>query len=256
MDEDLKNSRRINAVFFDLGNTLVTGDEFLEEDALKLNQKLFKSIGYDFSIEELRMANKRATDYTQKKYRGNPKIHGRGVFLSAMCKFLHLNIDKELIERMDREFRKKYHASFKLVKHAKEILSYLKNNGFILVLISNGSTEGVNEIIDNVGLRPYFDLIIISEEIGKQKCTTVPIKVALERLGLRPEEVVMVGDRLDEDIIGAKRLGMVAIKHDYGKWKDVNYSGEDVKPDFVIRDLLELRKILETLENRKELNTS
>ena len=156
-------------------------------------------------------------------------------------------MDRKTIDELHKKFREKYFKSIRLIPNVKDILSFLKGKGYKLAIISNGSVEGVNKIVDDLKLREYFDLVVASEELGKQKCTTVPLKVALDKLGLKPEEVLMIGDRTDEDILGAKKLGMIAVKHDYGLWKDVNYSGEDVKPDFVINDLLELKDILDEI---------
>ena len=238
---------KIKAVFFDLGNTLVTADDFRKNEASRLDQELLRSAGYDVSLEEVEQARKKADEYIQTEYRGNAKIHKRGFYLFVICKFLGLDMDRKMIDELHKKFREKYFKSIRLIPNVKDILSFLKGKGYKLAIISNGSVEGVNKIVDDLKLREYFDLVVASEELGKQKCTTVPLKVALDKLGLKPEEVLMIGDRTDEDILGAKKLGMIAVKHDYGLWKDVNYSGEDVKPDFVINDLLELKDILDEI---------
>jgi len=246
----LSNKSKIKAVFFDLGNTLVTDDDFMKNESLKLDQELLKSIGYNFSIEKIKKAHKKAVEYTQTKYRGNSKVHEKGFFMSVMYRFLGLKISRKIINELYEKFQEKHHSSFQLLPNAIEILSFLKNNDCKLVIISNGSTDGVNTIIDNLELRTYFDLIVISEDVGKEKSTTIPIKIALEKLKLKPDEAVMVGDRIDEDILGAKKLRMITVKYNYGVWKDLNYSNENVEPDFIINDLMELKEILHGLDNR------
>jgi len=239
----MKQNKRIKAVFFDLGNTLVSSNEFMENKALKANQKLLQSISHNFSLEELKKAHEKAVEYTSTKYRGTPKVHEKGLFMSIMYRFLDLNIDRKVINKLHEKFREERLKSYKLRPHAKTVLSSLKNK-YKLALISNGSIDGIDHVIDMFDLRKYFDLIIISEEIGKQKCTSITIKIALEKLELKSNEALMIGDRIDEDILGAKKLRMIAVKYNYGAWKDKNYSGEDIKPDYVIDNLLELRKIL------------
>ncbi len=234
---------KIKAIFFDLGNTLATSNDFMQNKALGVNQELLQSIGHSFSLEELKKAHKKAVEYTSTKYRGNSKVYEKGLFTWIMCKFLGLDIDRKVADKMEEEFQRRRLKSYKLRPHAKTILSSFKKK-YKLAIISNGGVEGINHVINKFDLRKYFDLIIISEEVGKQKCTTIPIKIALDKLDLKPEEVVMIGDRTDEDVLGAKKLGMVAVKYNYGAWKDVNYSDENVKPDFIIDDLLELNDIL------------
>ena len=65
-------------------------------------------------------------------------------------------------------------------------------------------------------------------------------RIALERADCKPEEAVMVGDRIDNDIIPAKKIGMktVWIKQGFGKYYKPN-SAED-KPDQTINTLNEV----------------
>jgi len=246
----LSNREKIKAVFFDLGNTLVTEDDFLKNEAPRLDQKLLKSIGHDIPLGDMKKSIRKTNDYLNSKFRGDSKIYEKGFFLFVMCRFLGLNVDREVAEKLGEKFIEKHFESFKLLPNAIEILSFLKDKDYKLVIISNGSIDGVNKVIDKFDLRKYFDLIIISEEVGREKSTTIPIKLALEKSGLTVDEALMIGDRIDEDILGAKKLGMIAVKYNYGIWKDSNYSGEDVKSDFVINDLLELKEILHELDNR------
>ena len=69
-------------------------------------------------------------------------------------------------------------------------------------------------------------------------------RLALARAGCQPEEAIMVGDRLDNDITPAKRLGMetVWIRQGWGG-KGVPAS-EETTPDMQVNSLEELRRIL------------
>ena len=58
------------------------------------------------------------------------------------------------------------------------------------------------------GIEKYFDFVVASYDIQSVKPDTKMFIVALEKLGLKPEEVVMCGDNPFNDIIPAKQLGM------------------------------------------------
>ena len=58
------------------------------------------------------------------------------------------------------------------------------------------------------GLAGLFDVVAVSEELGLHKPGAEIFQWALARAGARPEECVMVGDRLDNDVAPAARLGM------------------------------------------------
>ncbi len=62
--------------------------------------------------------------------------------------------------------------------------------------------------IDKLGLTPYVDYIVTSEEAGKEKPHPYIFLLALRKLGLGPESVCMIGDNYAKDIVGADRLGM------------------------------------------------
>jgi 4-nitrophenyl phosphatase len=74
--------------------------------------------------------------------------------------------------------------------------------------------------------------------VGKPEA--YPFEMALERLGTRPEDTLMVGDQIATDVVGAQRVGMrtalvltgVATRDDLGR--------EQVQPDLVVADLAEL----------------
>jgi len=83
-------------------------------------------------------------------------------------------------------------------------------------------------------------------EIVVGKPSAVAFQVALDLLGLGPTEVLMIGDRLDTDIAGAKALGMDTALVLSGVTRREDLAGAKIKPDFVAEDLAALvRELLE-----------
>jgi HAD superfamily hydrolase (TIGR01549 family) len=62
------------------------------------------------------------------------------------------------------------------------------------------------------GLGDYFDLVVASAEEGVSKPDPRIFELALSRANCPPEQAVMIGDRLDNDIYPAKQLGMKTIR--------------------------------------------
>ena len=92
------------------------------------------------------------------------------------------------------------------------MLETLRSQGYRIGLISNaGDDEDVQTLIDNAGLRPYFEYIITSAAAGIRKPHPRIFRGALDFFGAKPEEAVMVGDFLDADILGANNLGMGSV---------------------------------------------
>lgn len=120
------------------------------------------------------------------------------------------------------------------------LLEALKGK-YQLLLLTNGSPDLQREKLSGVPeLAPYFDHIIISGEFGEGKPAASIFKHALERLGIEPEDGVMVGDKLTTDILGANTIGMTSV------W--INRHGmertDEIIPTHEIKHLEELLPLL------------
>lgn len=103
---------------------------------------------------------------------------------------------------------------------------------------------GTADRLREFGILQEFDLVVASAEEGVEKPDPRIFQIALERAGCRPEEAFMIGDRIDNDIMPAKRLGMrtVWIQQGYGKYWQI--SGDAEAPDITADSLTELADIL------------
>ena len=121
---------------------------------------------------------------------------------------------------------------------AEECLRELSKR-YKIGIIAN-QNPGSRERLEKMGLLKYIDIVVASAEEGVAKPDLRIFRIALERAACKPEEAVMVGDRIDNDIIPAKKIGMktVWIKQGFGKYYKPN-SAED-KPDWTINTLNEV----------------
>jgi HAD superfamily hydrolase (TIGR01509 family) len=125
---------------------------------------------------------------------------------------------------------------------ASETLSALKEHGYHLGIIAN-QVAGAAQRLDEHDLLKYFDVVVTSAESGVAKPDARIFKQALELAGCQPQEAVMVGDRLDNDIRPAKALGMktVWIRKGLAIYQHVDF-GIGLA-DWVIDDLSDLKSI-------------
>lgn len=77
-----------------------------------------------------------------------------------------------------------------------------------LTIVSNGFVEVQYKKIALSGLADCFQHIVLSEEAGCQKPNKRIFEIALEKNGLRAEEVLMIGDSWSSDIQGAINAGI------------------------------------------------
>lgn len=129
-----------------------------------------------------------------------------------------------------------------LYDDAEECLKSL-SAGYKIGVIANQSL-GTEERLRNFGILKYIDLVIASAEEGVAKPDRRIFEIALERSGCEPENSVMIGDRIDNDIIPAKMLGMhtIWIKQGFGKYW--NITGENERADYIVHSLTEIFGIL------------
>lgn len=134
-----------------------------------------------------------------------------------------------------------------LIEGAIEILGYFKEKGYKLGLISNTVfPAGFHlEELKRFGLYPYFDSMLFSSEVGYKKPHPFIFKQGLDRLRTEPEESIFIGDKLIEDIGGAKNMGMKAIL----KFKEGRDYSASITPDGTIRSLSELPEIVSRIKH-------
>lgn len=91
------------------------------------------------------------------------------------------------------------------VEKARPALDYLASK-YPMVLVSNfyGNIESVLAEYD---LRKYFPTVIESAVVGVRKPDPAIFMLGVDALGLRPEEVLVVGDSISKDIVPARSLG-------------------------------------------------
>ena len=133
-----------------------------------------------------------------------------------------------------------------LVPGTAEALRWCKAKGLTVALVTNTLSRGDEEVRhdwERFGLADCIDHIVSSHNAGWQKPHAAIFRRALQLSGCAPADAVMVGDRLRQDVWGAKQLGMRAV------WRrpleGAPQDQIDVEPDAIVDNLTELPAILE-----------
>ena len=126
---------------------------------------------------------------------------------------------------------------------AEDVLRYLRRHGYKIGVIANQSL-GTADRLEQWGLLKYIDVVAASAELGVAKPDKAIFDKALEMAGCTAQEAVMIGDRLDNDIIPAKKLGMktIWIRQGFAIYQNPQNTAE--QPDYIVDSLAELKKIL------------
>jgi HAD superfamily hydrolase (TIGR02253 family) len=92
------------------------------------------------------------------------------------------------------------------------LLRRLRKRGIKLAVLTDAPREKAWQRLHLSGLAAFFDLVITFDDSKHHKPHALPFQKLLKRLGLRPHEVLMVGDNEERDIKGARKAGIEAVK--------------------------------------------
>jgi putative hydrolase of the HAD superfamily len=217
---------QIEAIGFDLFNTLIVADsqtlpeamsrliESLRKSGFFLDQEAFKE-GYGESAQRFIEAARQDGRETHNRFWICAALETQGYSLQPG----DLRINKA-VEAYFSAFPEHCH----LIPGTKEMLQTLRET-YRLGLLSN-FTHGpaAREIIEHVGLNPFFDVTIISGEEGFRKPHLLVFHRLVEGLGVEPDQMIYVGDDPEPDIIGAQRAGLRPVWTTYVENKELPFS--------------------------------
>ena len=120
----------------------------------------------------------------------------------------------------------------------EESLRKLKTQGYPMAVISN-SEGSVEQILMDLGLRKYFEVVIDSFLVGVEKPEKRIFEIALERLGWESANTIYIGDIFFVDVWGANQAGLGAIHLDklglYSNWDGIHIPSVKELPELLAK---------------------
>jgi FMN phosphatase YigB (HAD superfamily) len=233
----------LRAVFFDVGDTLVQHWKPQEEVRVLMREALLREFGERDWYEDFLGAE----IYPSHRHDAADRLRQEtNRWYANWFENSRIGVDDIDIDRLRSAVTVPLDLVGSLVPGTPEALGWAKDRGLIVGLITNTLSRGDEEVRrdwERFGLADRIDHIVSSHSAGWQKPHEAIFRRALELAGVRPAQAVMVGDRMVQDVWGAKRLGLRAI------WRrpvaGAPQEAVDVEPDAVIDELSELPAALE-----------
>ena len=135
---------------------------------------------------------------------------------------------------------------FELREGIPGLLKQLSADGLMLGLAANQPADSLTKM-DKAGILKYFKYREVSGSIGLRKPDPRLLLHACEGLGVSPEEAIMVGDRIDNDIVPARMLGMPAVRYVTGRHADQQPRSWSEVPQADVRTVGELATAIRQL---------
>ena len=158
--------------------------------------------------------------------------------------------DVLLFNAMTSEIRSHYPEirkhSFSLYDGVKELLSDLSGS-HTLALAAN-APGSIRDKLDQCGVLQYFSFTSVSGDLGVKKPDPRFFEAILEDVGVTPGDAILVGDRLDNDMMPAKRMGIATIWVRRGRYAVLEPRVPDEIPDATVADVTEVAAALRALD--------
>jgi phosphoglycolate phosphatase len=126
-----------------------------------------------------------------------------------------------------------------LYPHVRETLEKL--NGYKKAVISNKREYLSTRLLDKLDLLKYFDLVVGSDTTSERKPSAIPVIYVFTKLGVNPDESIIVGDS-NYDIEAGKKAGLKTVAVTYG-YRERQYL---IDADYIIDSMKDLLTLLDT----------
>ena len=213
-----RQRRMIDAVLFDLGDTLLHFEtdqarQFLESATQPAYDRL---VELGFHPPKYKTYLRAIKGRFLRAYVWSRLIRREAQLVDAFHRLHHrMGIDIDDTQMTDLAMRcvAPLRQFFNVDGSARAVMAQLQAAGFKLGLVSNSFFPGfaIDDVLQHEKLLKHFPVRVYSSDVGYMKPHRRIFEMALDQLGVAAERTVFVGDRVDNDVRGAARLGMKTI---------------------------------------------
>lgn len=248
----------IKGVIFDLGMTLIRfiGDweASMERGKRSLTAYMLRN-KYQFDAPHFMEVFGERLKHSQKS-RLKDQIERPTVDLlkEVMTQFGYDEISDDIIEGAMRQFYAESEIYWIPMSTSLQVLIELRDEGYLLGLISNaGDERNVSRLISKANLEDFFDPLLVSAVERIRKPDVRIFQKVLDLWDLTGEKVVMVGDALDQDILGAQNAGIrhIWLKENVDTLENRQLADE-VKPELIAAKLSEVPEMIRKMNRIRE----
>ncbi len=220
----------IKAIVFDLDNTLV---DFMSMKRRAIDAAIDAMVDAGLELQPAEIRERIDAIY---KERG---IEYQQVFDDLIYNIFQ-KIDHRVLASGIIAYRRAREAALKPYPHVTATLMELIRRGVRLAVLTDAPSREAWLRLCYINFHHFFEVAVTFDDTGERKPSQKPFRMALERLAVKPEEALMVGDWPERDIVGAKAVGMKTAFARYGD----TFGTKDHNADYELTDISDLLKII------------
>lgn len=209
-------NKRYELVLFDMDGTIADTDEMLKQTFYRL---------YDLYRDGQRTCDEKIYYFS-----------GPPIKKTLSDEFPHLDVEFVYNEyiKISKTF---YESTIIEMPNAKKILTYLKNHGVKLGVVTNKMKGSALQTLDIIDMNDIFDIVIGFNDVPVAKPDPMGINKAIEFINVSKDKVLYVGDNIVDDL-SAKNAGIDSAIIYYGRRK----MPDELKPTIKLFDFSDLIK--------------
>jgi HAD superfamily hydrolase (TIGR02253 family) len=225
--------RAIRAIVFDLDNTLT---DFMKMKSDAVSAAIDGMIDAGLKLPREAVRQKIDAIYQEQG------LEYQRVFDQLLESELG-DIDPKILASGIVAYRRARESALVLYPHVQMTLLELTKQGIRLGVVSDAPRAQVWLRLCSLSLQHVFDAVVTFDDTQERKPSPGPFRRVLSKLGVEPQDALMIGDWAERDVVGAKGLGMRTVFARYGDTFGTKESGAD----FDVDDVFELVGIVKRI---------
>lgn len=192
-------------------------EEILEYKLYRYMLPILKIVTWEEFIELYTRAQKEI----KQELVGTAASHNRYLYIQRTLELCGINFVPDIIQRSVDFYFDEMLKKTVLFDGVLDVLKQFKYNQLTTCIVTDFTADVQIKKIRKLGITKYIDFMVTSEEVGADKPHVEQAVVALKKMHLTQDEVVMIGNNPKTDIELAQRIAMKSVLFDnYGYYED------------------------------------
>ena len=202
------NILNIKGILIDIDNTLYAYAPMHENAIKACYKKICKVENLDIDLTEFRTMYRRARTLVTKSL--SPNAFCRSRALAFECMFRDLNISQVYSKAYIYEdiYWSEFVKEIEPFDYIIKFLERCKRNDLIIAAVTDMQFNFQAKKLHALKLDRFIDFLVTSEEALFEKPHSAIFQLAINKMNLNKNDVIMIGDSYDKDIVGAKNAGI------------------------------------------------
>lgn len=202
------NLESVLGVLLDLDGTLYAYQPCHERGL----EAAFAVCSFELDFAEYSELYRNARTEVTTRLAGQGACRSRLFAFQSMAERLDWQSPYTLARKLDRAYWAAFLQGMLLDAAALRFLQRCRERDIAVCMVTDMTAHVQIDKLERLDVLVYVDHLVTSEEIGIEKPSARMFEAGLKKLGLRADQVIMVGDDLEKDVQGARALGIKAFQ--------------------------------------------